>query len=253
MADKFTDRGKPSDDPAFTARDPIRRPGVFEAIMQLNRAISVTGEDIEGNVCYWDGTPARVYLVAEPTNDAAHVGKRINLFELSKRHRSMLEIGLNGGHSAILCLLANPDLHLFSVDVCSHTYVESAATYLKKAFGRRFHFWKGDSRELLPRVAVDYPNLRFDLFHIDGGHGSGLAYADISNSIRMASVGAELIFDDINATHLNDILEAFVKMGYLCPPNEAYPVDSGLSICSRRRAWGRLALLRGLSRLMMSQ
>jgi hypothetical protein len=36
-------------------------------------------------------------------------------------------------------------------------------------------------------------------------------------------------------------------------PKEAYPVDSGSSICSRRPAWGRPALLRGLSRLMMSQ
>jgi lipoprotein-anchoring transpeptidase ErfK/SrfK len=34
---------------------------------------------------------------------------------------------------------------------------------------------------------------------------------------------------------------------------DAYPVDSGSSICSRRGACGRPALLRGLSRLMMSQ
>ncbi len=35
--------------------------------------------------------------------------------------------------------------------------------------------------------------------------------------------------------------------------DEAYPVDSGASICSRCGAGGRPALLRGLSRLMMSQ
>ena len=34
---------------------------------------------------------------------------------------------------------------------------------------------------------------------------------------------------------------------------EAYPVVSGPSICSRRGAGGLPALLRGLSRLMMSQ
>jgi hypothetical protein len=35
--------------------------------------------------------------------------------------------------------------------------------------------------------------------------------------------------------------------------NEAYAVDSGPSICSRRGAGDRPARLRGLSRLMMSQ
>ena len=38
-----------------------------------------------------------------------------------------------------------------------------------------------------------------------------------------------------------------------CSLYEAYPVDSGPSICSRRGARDRPARLRGLSRLMMSQ
>ena len=40
----------------------------------------------------------------------------------------MLEIGLNGGHSALLCLLANQNLTFVAVDISSrHEYVKRRA------------------------------------------------------------------------------------------------------------------------------
>jgi predicted O-methyltransferase YrrM len=220
MFDNPHDQGTPTTDPALIARDPARDPAILAEIARLNREISITDEPIEGNICYWHGTPASDYAAYPPTADQDHVAKRVNFAELARQHRSMLEIGLNGGHSAIICLLANPALHFFAVDLCLHQYTVVAAAYLRRRFGRRFQFWQGDSRDMLPRLAVDYPLLRFDLIHVDGGHGADLAYADTSNALRFARAGAKLVFDDINVPHLDEILQAFIRMGYLAPASD---------------------------------
>jgi predicted O-methyltransferase YrrM len=194
MFDNAYDSGTPASDPALIARDPANDHVILAEITRLNQEIAATGEGIEGNVCYWHGTPASAYAIYPPTTDQDHVGKRVNLVELARRHQLMLEIGFNAGHSAIICLLANPALHVFAVDLCFHEYAKVAAGYLKQKFGRRFQFWSGDSREVLPRL-VDQPLLRFDLLHVDGGHAAETAYADTSNALRLARQGAELVFD----------------------------------------------------------
>jgi predicted O-methyltransferase YrrM len=197
--------------------DIVTRFDVMSAISELNARISQTGEPIEGNICYWNQTPSSEYGTAPPITDPDHIKKRTNLAVLASRRTSMLEIGLNGGHSALICLLSNPYLSLFSVDIAVHRYTNIAAEYLKFRFGHRFTYWPGDSREVLPRAALERPNLRFDLLHVDGGHGAGLAMADISNSLRMAAPGAELVLDDTNAVHLGAILDHVVGLGYLAP------------------------------------
>ena len=201
--------------------DPALDGTILDQIRDLNRHISTTGERIEGNVCYWHETPAAIYAQEPPTADPDHMSKRANLAMLAKRHKSMVEIGLNGGHSALICLASNPDLHLFSVDIVGHGYTRLAADFLKSRFQRRFHFFAGDSREVMPRLAVEHPLLRFDLIHVDGGHGAALAFTDISNCLRMAEAEATLVFDDVNAPHLGDVLEAFIRMGRVGPSPHA--------------------------------
>jgi len=202
---------------ALAAGDPALNPQVLAVITELNQHLAATGEPIEGNVCYWHETPPERFRVEPPTDDPHHMSKRANLASLVRDHDTMLEIGLNGGHSALICLTANPLLHFFSVDIVGHNYTNVAADFLKARFGRRFHFFRGDSREVLPRLAVEKPTLKFDLIHVDGGHGVDLAYTDISNGLRMAAKDAELLFDDINAPQLDAVVMDFIAMGYLKP------------------------------------
>lgn len=198
-------------------QDPVAHPGVLGEITALNQVIASAGEAVEGNVCYWDGTPAEAVRTAAPITDGNHVIKRVNLAALARRRSTMLEIGLNAGHSALICLLANPTLHLYSIDLCAHQYTHLAAQHLRSRFGRRFVFWPGDSREVMPRVAIDRPNLKFDLLHVDGGHSPHLAIADMSNALRMAAPGADFVVDDVNAPVLGDALEHVCSLGYLAP------------------------------------
>ena len=201
--------------PELAQADPARSAQTGAGIKELNEFISVTGESIEGNVCYWHGTTADEYRKSPPTDDGWHVAKRANLATLAGQHSSMLEVGLNGGHSALICLLANPSLYFFSVDICGHEYTLRAAEFLKAKFHRRFHFFRGDSRDVLPKLFVTNPLLKFDLLHIDGGHGADLAYTDISNAMRMAAPDATLIYDDVNAPHLNEVLEDYIRLGWV--------------------------------------
>jgi predicted O-methyltransferase YrrM len=202
---------------ALLSHDLMLSPNVIREVFALNEVLAATGEKIEGNICYSDQLLPEQYKNVAPTSDRDYVVKRLNLATLSRRHSTMLEIGLNGGHSALLCLLANPALHFFAVDIGWHIYTHRAAEFLRARFGRRFNFWPGDSREVLPRIALERPNLKFDLVHIDGGHAPELAFADISNGLRVAAKGADFIVDDINHPPLGDVLEQICNLGYLGP------------------------------------
>ena len=189
-------------------------PEFVSAVFELNQRLKESGENIEGNVCYLDHTTPTVLDHALPTTDLDHVKKRINLGIVARESTMMLEIGLNGGHSALLCLLANPNLTLVAVDICRHKYVEKAIEYLKARFSRRFHCLRGDSRDVLPRMALEQPKLRFDAIHVDGGHAENIAYADISNSLRLAQPGALFVLDDMQAPWLAKLFEAALLLGH---------------------------------------
>ncbi len=110
----------------------------------------------------------------------------------------MLEIGLNGGHSALLALAHGVELH--SVDICMHSYTRPVANYLQHAFKDRFYFYEGDSRLVLPQLREQ--NVRFGLFHIDGDHRTDTCRTDTGNARKLALRNAWILLDD---TDMKDI------------------------------------------------
>jgi hypothetical protein len=179
----------------------------------LNGFVRDSGEIIEGGVFYWDRDPHFFGAAPDPTLAPA----RRNLWRAARFKRNLLEIGVNAGHSALLCLSANPDLVYHGVDIGIHKYTESCVRYLQQEFPGRVRFYPGDSREVLPYLATHRRELDFDLFHVDGGHTDELCRADISNCLRLAKsgVGKHLLLDDINASWIFDVYCEFVALGYL--------------------------------------
>jgi predicted O-methyltransferase YrrM len=182
---------------------------------QLNTVIA-TGEPIEGNVCYSNNASIDWILHNEPLADAPSVKKRVNLKTIAQNSDNFLEIGFNAGHSALILLMANPNLSLFCVDIGQRAYTHRAAEHMKQRFGTRFHLWFGDSREVLPRLYIQHPMLRFDALHIDGGHSEGIAFADMSNAIRMARPGAYFIVDDFPHPPIAKAFAEILTAGFLC-------------------------------------
>lgn len=179
----------------------------------LNACVADSGETLEGGLFYWDQAPDFVGLPP----DASLAPARRNLWRASRFKRSMLEVGVNACHGALMCLSGNPDLVWTGVDICSHAYVEPCVAYLAAEFPGRVRFFKGDSRETLPWLATHRAELDFDLFHVDGGHTDELCRADISNCLRLArrGRGKHLVLDDINASWIFDVYCEFVSLGRL--------------------------------------
>jgi hypothetical protein len=182
-------------------------------LSRLNAIVRESGEVIEGGLFYWD----QVAEFSDRAPDESLAPARRNLWRASRFKRSMLEIGVNAGHAALLCLSASRELVWHGVDICEHAYVEPCVAYLAREFPGRVHFHPGDSREVLPVLATHRPELDFDLFHVDGGHTDALCRADVSNCIRLArgGRGKHLVLDDINASWIFDVYCEYVSQGYL--------------------------------------
>jgi hypothetical protein len=179
----------------------------------LNRFVQESGERLEGGIFYWDGEAA--YQDTPP--DEALAPARRNLWRATRFKKSMLEVGVNAGHAALLALSGNPSLTYYGVDIGAHSYVSACVNYLAKEFPGRVHYFPGDSREVLPVLATHRPDLDFDIFHIDGGHTDPVCRADLANCLRLANGGRgkHLLLDDINASWIFDVYCEYVSLGYL--------------------------------------
>ena len=126
------------------------------------------------------------------------------LIELTaKPNIRVMEIGFNAGHSAEVFLSNNPTLDLTSFDLGFHNYLLSAKQYIDTAFPGRHTLILGDSTKSLPKYIKDYPNSRFDVIFIDGGHEYYIAYADMTNCMQLAHSNTLVILDDVIRTPEN--------------------------------------------------
>jgi len=87
------------------------------------------------------------------------------LFDLSKKSRKILEIGVYMGHSILIMLLANPKVHITAIDI-SDVYSKPSIEYLKKKFPKsKINLIIGDSRKEIKNLKGN-----FDLIHLDSSH-----------------------------------------------------------------------------------
>jgi len=143
--------------------------------------------------------------------------KRQNIIIASQKSNKALEIGFNSGFSALLILLSNPTIKLTCVDIGHHRYTIPCFEQLKKDFGDRIELLVGDSRQVVPSI-----NNKFDLVHIDGGHGLHVAQDDIINTNRLLTDNAIIVMDDVNIndnTHtLANLWKNFVHVYHYTDP-----------------------------------
>ncbi len=179
----FSDRVPDAD-----ARDDEERLDWLERLISLNRVVAASGEPLVGNLFYRHN---RQDYVGQPP-DGVFKDKRERFRAAVRQSRCLLEIGVNGGHSAFLALSSNPQLEYHGIDTCEHTYVEAAVSWLRDEFPGRVSFYRGDSLEVVPTLASK--GFRFDLFHIDGAKYN--YYDDIVNCSRLLDAPCALVVVD---------------------------------------------------------
>lgn len=122
--------------------------------------------------------------------------KQFNDFLARHVHiKSVLEIGLNGGHSAENFFQNCKNLEKFlSFDICMHKYTPVAVEYLARKYKEKFAFIEGDSSLTLPEYAKNSKE-KFDLIYIDGNHSYDNCIKDILNCQNFATESTILLID----------------------------------------------------------
>jgi hypothetical protein len=99
------------------------------------------------------------------------------------RYETLCEVGFNAGHSATVLLSASSKSTLHVFDIADLPFASAQAKLMKRAYGERFKFYKGNSVNLLPWFKQKkQDNTQCDLFSIDGDHSyeGGLPFADLA-------------------------------------------------------------------------
>lgn len=156
---------------------------------------------LEGN-CMYDNCTVNL--------NPSFYNKQMNIFDLASKSSIALEIGVNGGHSLLLMLLANPTSIIYAFDICYHPYTIPCVEYLNKHFNNRIKFFKGDSKETLPEFIQNNPRLEIDLFHVDGMHEPDTDH-DFRNCYKLAKKEAIMMWDDSENYILNNLWETYIK------------------------------------------
>ena len=110
--------------------------------------------------------------------------------------RDVIEVGFNAGHSADAFLGANPKVHVTSFDIGRHAYAAVGKSYIDLTYPGRHRFVPGDSRETLPAFIKSFPNRKFDVIFIDGGHEYSVARSDFIYCSFLAHRDTIVVLDD---------------------------------------------------------
>lgn len=181
-----------------------------DRLNQLNKIV-YNQQQVEGNLFYQDKQQQAGEI------NTLFEYKRQKLFNIVKGKKSVLEIGVNGCHSALTMLTSNPELKYYGFDINWHSYTQPAVDYIKTCF-KNVNYIVGDSKLTIPEFKK---NIKFDVIHIDGGHSIEQARADIENCKRLAKKDTYIVFDDCNSltdgrkSRLLVLWNEYVRAGYI--------------------------------------
>ena len=123
---------------------------------------------------------------------------------------TICEIGLNGGHSAILFLeAAGRGARMVSFDLGSLAYTRTALSLVHRLYPGQMRYIEGNSSTTAPLFARQHGRV-CDVMSIDGGHSASVVRADLEAARRMSKPGALLFLDDMIG-HRDDLGRAGVE------------------------------------------
>jgi hypothetical protein len=171
---------------------------------------------LNGNLFYPHLAPQFWKRPPEPEAEA----KRRALVEIARRGRTLLEIGVNGGHSLLLAKSANPALSVIGLDVAAQLdpawarvdlYVPVTMDWLARRFPGDIRFRIGDSRVEAPRFAVENPETRLDILHVDGAKET--YFRDVVNLLPLLHEESLVVIDDTDLREVRLAVRRLVEAG----------------------------------------
>ena len=100
------------------------------------------------------------------------------LYEAACESQNILELGVHGGHSLLICLLANPQAHIRAVDICFWEHTDQCVQYLQNAFPLATITLHQQSSQSFVKGFNSSLFFQPDLVHMDGDHDYNVVYHD---------------------------------------------------------------------------
>ena len=132
-------------------------------------------------------------ITLTPADNDKYLSKCQNLYAAAIQPGidQVLEVGFNGGFSALLFLLADPTIVVTIVDQGDQPYVKPCFAYLKDTFGDRVSLFLGNSNCVIPDLETQY-----DLVHIAGN--PALLERDLVHARMAAKDTCIFIMNDVD-------------------------------------------------------
>jgi len=109
---------------------------------------------------------------------------------------NICEVGFNAGHSTAIFLNANPRAKVWSWDLGQFDYTLRQVELAKQLFPERFHMTLGPSQSSIPEFHEMNPEVKCDVFSVDGDHSTEGTYEDLKNFQKMANCRNWVLMDD---------------------------------------------------------
>ena len=174
----------------------------------LESIVMQSGAFLEGN-CFYENMKLNKRVELIP--------KQRNLFSIARGRNEILEIGFNAGHSTLLFLLANPLCKVTCFDLCTHSYVLPSFRYLEDHFPGQLRMFQGNSNHKVAEFHIYNPGKKFDVLHIDGGHGLNVAHTDFINCRNLTHSQSVVIWDDVDINQLKFLWGQYIACGFVKP------------------------------------
>lgn len=131
------------------------------------------------------------YIMVEKYMTALQQEFILNHVKQNTDIKKILEIGFNGGHGSCALLSARDDIHVISVDIGEHSYIDKAKDLIDECFPGRHTLIKGNSLDVVPTLTE-----KFDCVFIDGYHIDPYPYKDMVNSHEVLRDNGHLIVNN---------------------------------------------------------
>ena len=160
-----------------------------------------------------------------------------NIIFLFSDVKTVCEIGFNAGHSTMLWLESNPNIHVYTFDINRWKYTEPMVRYLQFKYPGRLKEYFGDSLITVPKVAKQH-GFHCNISIIDGGHFKDVPIRDIINMKSLSHEGTLLLIDDTStgAESVDTVVNAIETL-------ESADFLKRLFMCSRTGYRGFAALM----------
>lgn len=169
---------------------------------ELMNIIRTTRENLEGD-CFYDNNFNRHNLVLK---------QRI-AYSFAQHSNTIIEIGFNAGHSALLYLISNPHSKIYCFDICRHKYTQLCFDYLDRCFPNRLRMCAGASNTTLQEFGKSHPDFRADFINIDACHDQPVQDMDFLLSRQFATDKTLLTFGDVWIIHLWQLWRRYIQEG----------------------------------------